>query len=123
PDPTEMPLAVAPSPRPSPARLEGEPPGAEPTAASSDETRSTPRLQLPLAPRESSQTPHSDPPPQGANEPSADSAVQRAMEISTEPPTQRATEAFADAPTSGRTEIVSNPVLTLPLVQRRLQTD
>jgi len=122
-DPTEMPLAVEPSPRPSPARLEGEPPGAEPTAASSHETRSTPRLELPLAPRESSQTPHSDPPPQGANEPSADSPVHRAMEISTEPSTQPAREAFADASTSGRTEIASNPVLTLPLVQRSLQGD
>ena len=121
-DLTEMPLAVDPSPRPSPARLEGEPPGAEPTAASSDETRSTPRLELPLAPRESSQTRHSDPPPEGGNEPSADSPVQRAKEISTEPPTQHATE-FVDAPVSARTEIAVNPVLTLPLVQRSLQSD
>jgi hypothetical protein len=120
-DPTEMPLAVDPSPRPSAARLEGEPPGAEPKAASSDETRSTPRLELPLAPRESSQTPHSDPPPQGGNEPSADSPVRRAEEISTEPPAQQATEPFGEIPTSGRTEIASNPVLTLPLVQRSLQ--
>src|SRR5438128_526543 len=122
-DLTEMPLAVDPSPRLSPARLEGEPPGAEPTAASSDETRSTPRLELPLAPRESSQTRHSDPPPEGGNEPSADSPVQRAKEISTEPATQHTTEAFANAATSGRTEIAANPVLTLPLVQRSLQGD
>jgi hypothetical protein len=119
-DPTEMPLASNPTPRPSPTRLEEEPSRAESAVPSPAEASNTQRLELPLAPRESTReplaaqrTPHLDPPPQEGREISA--------EISAEPPTHGGTETFADAPTLGRTEISAKPASAL--VQRSLQTE
>src|SRR4029077_10262292 len=89
-------------------------------SASSEETSTTTPLDLPLAPRESTRIPPSDPAQLSASGNSADPPVQRAMDASAGPPTHLATEPVTDAATRGRTELPVNPVSALPLVQRSL---
>jgi len=107
-DTTEMPLASNPPPRPSPARGEGEASRAESTVTSPVETSNAPRLELPLAPRESTREPLAA---QTPHHPVADA------------PTHGGTATFDDAPTVGRTEISALPASALAMVQRSVQAE
>src|SRR4029077_13600629 len=89
---TEMPLAPSSVPQPSSAIADAEPARPDRSSASSEETSTTTPLDLPLAPRESTRIPPSDPAPMSASEISADPPVQRAMDASAGPPTHLATE-------------------------------
>jgi len=79
---TELPLAASPPPQLSPAKGEGEPADAELSAPAPAGPTSAPRLELPLATRESGPTPRPDASPPPRKELSVDAPLQRAIEIS-----------------------------------------
>jgi len=81
-DATEMSLAASPPPQLSPAKVEREPPGADLSAPSPAGLSSAPRLELPLATRESGPARQPDASPPARTELSIDAPLQRAMEIS-----------------------------------------